>query len=104
MPPCQLSFDSTVPQLTTSYERDGFDGTRGDSVWWFEAWGSGPKKSWTTRAEAGRPPQPSELRSADYIVIGIRHASGETLYRTHTGGLDLDPRLNKRRKQRGRGR
>lgn len=86
-----------MAQLATSYESDGYDGHVRESVWWFEAWGNGPKADWTRREEVGRPPRPSELRSADYIVIGIRHRNGHVTYRTHTGGLDLDPRLKSRR-------
>lgn len=82
--------------LQHSYERDGYDGTRGSSQWWFEAWGNGPRKNWTIRGKIGRPPRPHELRRADYIVIGIRHRNGEVIYRTHLGGLDLDARIASR--------
>jgi len=89
-----------LPQLSTSYERDGFDGTHGDSVWWFESWGDGPKQDWTVRGNVGRPPTPRELRRAYYIVIGIRHANGSVTYRTHTGGLDLEAKLFRHRRAR----
>lgn len=87
---------AVMAQLETSYESDGYDGTWGDSVWWFESWGTGSKANWTIRGNVNRPPTPSELRSADYIVIGIRRASGEVIYRTRTHPLDLDPRLRLR--------
>jgi hypothetical protein len=84
------------PFLSNSYEDNGFDGERNGSQWWFEAWGSGSKESWRRREETGRPPTPSELNHAEYIVLGIRHPSGEVMYRTRVGGLDLDPSLNRR--------
>lgn len=84
--------------LTHVYEDDGYDGERNGSQWWFEAWGSGPKKEWLRRSEVGRPPRPYELRRSDYIVIGIRHPNGEVIYRTRNGGLDLDPRIGKRKR------
>lgn len=74
--------------LETSYESHGYDGTRGRVKWWFEAWGSGPKNEWTTRAEAGRPPRPEELAEADYIVFGFRKGNAVT-YKTRVGGLDF---------------
>ena len=97
---CTLQEGPQLSQLATTYERDGYDGTRGDAVWWFEAWGYGPKHNWTRRTEAGRPPSPRELRQSDYIVIGMR-SHGTTIYRTHVGGLDRDPRV-RRRPRRGR--
>lgn len=84
-----------MAQLATSYEVEGYDGTHGKSRWWIEAWGVGSKADWYVRSEAG-PPTPSELRHADYVVIGIRHPNGHVTYRTHTGGLDLDPRAMRR--------
>lgn len=81
--------------FATTYESHGYDGTRRNVQWWFEAWGSGPKRDWIRRDEIGRPPRPSELRRADYIVIGIRKGN-HVMFRTHTGGLDLDPRVRRR--------
>lgn len=74
-------------------EHDGYDGIRETGgryrvYWWFEAWGSGSKAEWTTRAQAGRPPRPEELATADYIVFGFKRA-GRTTYKTRAGGLDL---------------
>ena len=87
-----------MAQLTTTREREGYDGTVRGSVWWFEAWGTGPKKDWTLRDDVGRPPRTDELNHADYIVIGIERPNGQVIYRTHTGGLDLDPRVARKRK------
>jgi hypothetical protein len=75
--------------LETSYEREGYDGKRGRTEWWFEAWGSGNKSDWTMRRDAGRPPTPDELARADYIVFGFRRGRAE-YYKTRVGGLDLN--------------
>lgn len=78
-----------TPLLSTSRERDGYDFMRGTSKLWFEAWGTGPKGTWTTRADHGRPPSPTDLSSAEYIVFGIEDATGHVTYKTRIGGLDL---------------
>ena len=74
--------------MQTSYERDGYDGVRGNVQWWFEAWGSGAKATWNVRSEVGRPPSPAELAHADYIVFAFRKGRHVT-YKTRVGGLDL---------------
>lgn len=89
-----------MAQLATTYEDEGYDGHWGDSTWWFEAWGTGPKAGWTVRGDIGRPPRPRELRTAQFIVIGVRRSNGETIYRTHNGGLDFDPSVSARRRGR----
>lgn len=77
-----------TPMLSTTRERDGYDGMRGGAKWWFEAWGSDAKATWTMRDRIGRPPTPTELRNADYIVIGV-DTGGHVTYRTMTIPLDL---------------
>jgi hypothetical protein len=81
-----------TPMLSTSYEEDGYDlvrrGRNGWNYIWFESWGSGPRATWTVRGEVGRPPTPHELRSADYIVYGIRYR-GHVTYKTRLGGIPL---------------
>jgi hypothetical protein len=77
----------------TSREREGYDGKRATGgrlyvYWWFEAWGSGSRAEWTTRDQAGRPPTPEELATADYIVFGFKKG-GRVSYKTRTGGLDV---------------
>lgn len=78
-----------TPLLSTTRERDGYDFMRGQSKLWFEAWGSGSKEGWTTRADHGMPPSPQDLRSAEYIVFGIEDPTGNVQYKTRIGGLDL---------------
>ena len=74
--------------METSYERNGYDGVRGSTQWWFEAWGSGSKDQWRIRSDVGRPPTPDELARADYIVFAFRKGRHVT-YKTRVGGLDL---------------
>lgn len=87
--------------LSTSREVDGYDGKRGTLKWWFEAWGSGASNEWTTREDAGRPPRPEELATADYVVFGFQKRRGHVFYRTRVGGLDL--RKKRKRKSGNRG-
>lgn len=78
-----------TPLLATTRERDGYDFMRGSAKLWFEAWGTGSKDRWTTRADNGKPPTPHELAAAEYIVFGIEHPNGHVTYKTRIGGLDL---------------
>lgn len=89
-----------MAQLATTRETEGYDGTWGKTKWWFEAWGSGPKSEWYRRDDIGRPPRTDELRTADYIVIGIQKGRRQPIFRTHTGGLDLDPRVMRPKRKR----
>src|SRR5689334_21833490 len=49
-------FTFPSPMLDTTREVEGYDGKRGDIEWWFESWGRGSRKQWTTRDRNGRPP------------------------------------------------
>lgn len=86
-----------------SREANGYDGVRDSGgryrvYWWFEAWGTGSQAEWTTRDQAGRPPTPEELATADYIVFGFKKGR-RVFYKTRTQGIDVHTQAQSKRRR-----